>query len=84
MPKSRCRPRAVTRAARQISSTVSSSGDARASGTWVVIGTVRRLGPASIITTLPRRDAAALGDEFGLAGMGEADRVELRLGDRAR
>ena len=28
-------------------------------------------------------DAAALGDELGLAGMGEADRVELRLGDRA-
>ena len=30
-----------------------------------------------------RRDPAALGDEFGLAGMDEADRVELRLGDRA-
>ena len=29
------------------------------------------------------RHAAALGDEFGLAGVGEADRVELRLRDRA-
>ena len=54
-----------------------------ASGTWVVTGTVRSVGPASIIATLPRRHAAALGDEFGLAGMGEADRVKLFLGDRA-
>ena len=54
-----------------------------ASGTWVVTGTVRRVGPASIIATLPRRHAAALGDEFGLAGMLEADRVELFLGHRA-
>ena len=30
------------------------------------------------------RNAAALGDELGLAGMLEADRVELLLGDRAR
>ena len=30
------------------------------------------------------RDAAAFGDELGLAGMGIADRVELRLGDGPR
>ena len=55
----------------------------RASGTWVVTGTTRSVGPASIIATSSLGDAAALGDELGLAGMGEADRVELRLGDRA-
>ena len=49
----------------------------------MVTGTVRSVGPASIITTLPGDDAAALGDELGLAGMLEADRVELLLGDRA-
>ena len=49
----------------------------------MVTGTVRRVGPASIIATMLAGDAAALGDELGLAGMGEADRVELGLGDRA-
>ena len=46
-------------------------------------GTVRSVGPASIIATLPRRHAAALGDELGLAGMAEADAVELLLRHRA-
>ena len=48
----------------------------------MVTGTVRSVGPASIIATLPRGHAAAFGDELGLSGMGEADRVKLLLGDR--
>ena len=47
-----------------------------------MIGTTRRLGPASIITAfspaMPQRSAT----EFGLARMGEADLIELRLGNR--
>ena len=42
-----------------------------------------RVGPASIIATSSLGDAAALGDELGLARMDEADRVELGLGDGA-
>ena len=84
--RARCRTGAAARGSRRaplatISSTVSRPGTSR-SGTWVVTGTTRRVGPASIIATQVAGDAAALGDELGLAGMDEADRVELRLGDR--
>ena len=49
-----------------------------ASGKWVVTGTVRSVGPASIIATL-RRNPAALGDELGLARVRKADCVKLLL-----
>jgi hypothetical protein len=52
MPKSRCSPRAATRARDTISSVVSTTGTC-ASAVWIVTGTVRNVGPASIITTLP-------------------------------
>ena len=82
----RCRTGAAARATAArplatIRSTVSRPGTSR-SGTWVVTGTTRSVGPASIIATRSLGDAAALGDELGLAGMDEADRVELRLRHR--
>ncbi len=82
MPNWRCSPRIAARPLVTIRSTVSRSATSR-SGTWVVAGTTRSVGPASIIATRSLGDAAALGDELGLAGMDEADRVELRLRDRA-
>ena len=82
----RCRTGAAARGSRRgpwrrSRSTLSSSGTSR-SGIWVVTGITCSVGPASIIATSSLDDAAALGDELGLAGMDEADRVELRLGDR--
>jgi hypothetical protein len=54
------KPRIVVRPLATISSMVSRSGTSR-SGTWVVTGTVRRVGPASIIATMsaatPQRSA---------------------------
>ena len=50
---------------------------------WTVTGTVRSVGPSQHHRDELVGNAAAFGDELGLAGMGEADRVELRLGDRA-
>ena len=52
------------------------------SGIWVVTGMTRSVGPGQHHRDQVAGDAAALGDELGLAGMGEADRIELRLGDR--
>ena len=49
------------------SAPVDSAPATSASGRWVVTGTVRSVGPASIIATLAGRHAAALGDELGLA-----------------
>ena len=53
------------------------------SGRWVVTGTVRSVGPASIITTLPGETPQRSATNSVWPGMLEADRVELLLGDRA-
>ena len=45
-------------------------------------GTVRNVGPASIIDDVATGNPASLGDKLGLAGMLEADRIELFLGHR--
>ena len=54
-----------------------------ASAQCTVSGTVRRLGPASIITASSGGNAAGIGNEFGLAGKGEAHLRQLGLGYRA-
>ncbi len=52
MPKLRCNPRSVARARASIKPMLSAAGTPL-SGMWVVTGTVRKLGPTSIIATLP-------------------------------
>ena len=75
----RCAPVAT------ISSVVSAAGTS-ASGMWMVTGTVRSSGPASIITgvtVLPVVAAREMGEVFGVAGKAEAGVVEHLLGDRS-
>jgi hypothetical protein len=50
-----------------------------ASGTWVVTGTVRSVGPASIIATLPGR-SRSVRRRTRSARVPEADRIKLLLG----
>ena len=54
------------------------------SGRCVVTGIVRKRRAGEHHHDIAGRHAAALGHEFGLAGVLEANRVELLLGQRAR
>ncbi len=82
-PKSRRSAAATIRALATIMAVVIRPGTA-ASATWTVSGTVRRLGPASIITASCAAIPQACGDEFGLAGVVEADLGQPGLGNRSR
>ena len=85
MPKRPARSAAVMRAVATISSVVSAFGTS-ASAMWMVTGTVRRSGPASIITGVASTPLCArrqMRQIFGVAGKAEAGIVERLLGDRA-
>ena len=76
MPKSATRPAWVIRSVSSRSAGVSVCGTA-ARGMWIVTGTTRRPGAASIITG--RGGAGEVGEELGVAGEGEAGAVLQRL-----
>ena len=82
MPNWRCRPRAAARPLATIASVVSAAGTSAKRD----MGGDRhhpQARPGQHHRDQLARNAAALGDELGLAGMGEADRVEPALRHRA-
>ena len=80
MPKSRRSAAAVMRPAATIAVGATARRSPSRSARWIVTGTTRSSGQASIITG--RGAARQLGEELGVAGMAEAGGVERLLLDR--